>query len=213
MKTPGLTPAIPLTLLCLAVGCADAGDEGTEIPVATAENPDARREARENPLPSETGIGGFAVGESPEDTTRVFDAKLQMNIPALWLDAELTAMQRSVLLAKFEIPDVDRAIEITVSSASGGIDGNFRRWEGQFTNSTKDEDKIDVTGAVARVLILTGDYHPGFGKPDGPGYTMMGAAIPADGRDFYVKLTGPKDKVKQIDRDFRAMIKSAELLP
>jgi hypothetical protein len=211
-------------LFCVAAlfvffaGCQDAIEDGQEIPVEVARGDRGadwmpeKRDTKKDPLPSNSDTAGFVVPESEEDEVRLFDGELSLKIPAIWIEAELTAMQRSVLLAKFQVPELDPRIEVTISSAGGGIDANFRRWHGQFAGGTKDEETIDFGQSTARVLSLTGDFTPGFGKPNGSDFALMGAAFPASNRDFYLKLTGPADKVKEMENEFRDLVRSATFL-
>lgn len=206
-----------VALFLFVAGCQDAIEDGQEIPVEVAEGDrgdwmQKRSDTKKDPLPSDSDTAGFVVPESREDEVRLFDGELNLKIPANWVEAELTPMQRSVLLAKFQVPDLDPRIEVTVSSAGGGIDANFSRWEGQFADGTKDEDTIDFGTSTARVLSLTGDFTPGFGKPNGSDFALQGAAFPASNRDFYLKLTGPADKVKELENDFRELVRSATLV-
>lgn len=200
MQTKLTTLAVISISLCLP-GCADE-PEGEEIPTQTAELGTQSTDA----LNAETSSGGLDLPDSSKDGTREFE-KLRLTIPASWKEAEMTAMQRSVLMAKYTM---DGDVEITVSSANGGIDANFSRWNGQFSGDDKDEDSIDFGSATARLLIRTGDFSPGFGRPDRQNWTLLGAAFPDAPTDFYVKLTGPADRVKEIETEFRNVIKTAE---
>ncbi len=191
-----------MALVVCVAGCAPE-PLGEDIPNQPADMIDSS----DGLLPSESKTGGLELAEPREDSTREFGGKLRLTIPGSWTESEMTAMQRSVLLAKYTM---DGDVEITVSSARGGIDANFRRWDGQFVKKEKDEDNIDFGSATARVLTLSGDFSPGFGRPDRTNWSMLGAAFPAVPDDFYVKLTGPADRVKAVESEFRELVKTAE---
>ena len=188
-------------VLCVLGGC-DAPPQGEEIPTRPAELGTQSTDA----LDSEIMTGGLDLPELKDTATREFE-KLRLTIPESWTEAEMTAMQRSVLMAKYTM---DGDVEITVSSAKGGIDANFARWDGQFSNSEKDEDNVDFGSSTSRLLIVTGNFSPGFGRPDRTNWSLLGAAFPAKPFDYYVKLTGPADRVKEVEAEFRSVIRTAE---
>lgn len=196
-----LTPA--LACIVVAGGCVEE-PVGEEIPTRASELGAAPSEA----LPSSKSDLEVAKDQQPA-ATREFGGKLRLTIPNSWTAVEMTAMQRSVLLEKYTM---DGEIEITISSARGGINANFSRWEGQFAAREKDEDSVDFGSATARLLTLTGDFSPGFGRLDRMGWSMLGAAFPAAPEDFYVKLTGPADRVQEVESEFRKVIRTAEFI-
>ncbi len=200
-------------LLFATWGCEDV-DTGVEIPIAS-DLANKQREAKDNPLPSASKTGGFAMpdtGGSESDQSRAVAGQLQLTMPPDWQDAEMTAMQRSVLLAKFHVPDVHPDLEATVSTAGAGIDENFKRWQGQFTGADPKEETIDFDRSTASVLTLTGHFSPGFGKKNRDDWTMVGAAFPCRNGDVYLKVTGPADKMSEINDTLRKLIKSAKLI-
>ena len=121
-------------------------------------------------------------------------------------------MQRSVLLAKYTVPGRHPDIEVTISSAAGGLSANLDRWRGQFSGADASERKVEFADATAVILRLRGDYHPGFGRPDRQDWIMLGAALPAPDHDFYIKLTGPADAVRQVEDEFRGVVSSARFI-
>jgi hypothetical protein len=192
----------------ITCGCAQEEEFGTEVPVQTVGGAGSNSE----PPTPEAGVAAEGdASEAQETVSRDFDG-LRLSIPTSWEEAELTAMQRSVLLAKFKMPSLHEDIELTVSSAGGGIEANFGRWEGQFSDSQKEEDTLSAGSTDAQLIRLTGDFHPGFGRPDQEGWTMVGVAIASASGDFYLKLTGPADHIKQAEQQLRTAVKSSELI-
>ncbi len=203
---------ICVLLPLVAVGCSDVDDEGSVIPVAPGHN-EALREADKDPLPSFDPMpkdSNLISGESTaplEAGVREFGDELRIAIPGNWEEVERTPIQRSVLLAKFRIPDT--TVEITISTARGGIDLNFDRWRGQFMDGTEDEDNISFSDSNARLITLTGGFRPGFGRKDESGWMMLGAGLPRRPEDYYIKLTGLQEDVLNVKDEFRKTIKSA----
>ncbi|MFK7818813.1 MAG: hypothetical protein AB8G99_08840 [Planctomycetaceae bacterium] len=191
-------------------GCSQEDDSGTEIPVKVADGPDSETDTASASATGSQGNGDEA--SSAEGGVRDFDGRLQLVIPSDWEEAELSAMQRSVLMAKYKLPKVHEDVELTVSAARGGIDSNFTRWEGQFKDSQKQEDTFDVGSTEARMLKLSGKFFPGFGRPDRENWTMIGIAIPSGDDDFYVKLTGPTDQIKDAEQQLMSAVKSGQLI-
>lgn len=193
------------------IGCAESEQSGDVIPVAPGQD-DAMREADENPLPSFDAIAKDSrlIGGATDNTVtgqREFGGELRMTIPDNWEEVERTPIQRTVLLALFRIPGT--TIEISVSSAGGGIDSNFERWRGQFLNGDQKETAIDFSDSVARLLSLTGGFRPGFGREDKESWMMLGAALPKQPNDYYIKLTGQQDEVLEVKDRFEEVIGSA----
>lgn len=191
--------AAALVMACVA-GCEQGAESEPEVPVAPA---DSSAKAAASDPKSGSAAGGATAAP------RKF-GEFQLRVPEDWVEAELTGMQRSVLLAKFKVPSADPDIEATISEAGGGIDANFQRWRGQFSGGDASEDTVDFLNGTARMLQLTGNFRPGFGKPDRTDWMMIGVAMPGRENELYIKLTGPMAKVLDIEEQLRAMVQSAD---
>ncbi len=203
MRHPGL-----LIVVCgLGIaGCADSDELGQAIPVSPGRY-DGVEANGGNTLPSlnpSTGMKGF-VNESA--AAREFGGQLRIQIPTDWVEVERTPIQRSVLLAKFKIPNTK--IEIRISNTGGGVDGNFSRWRGQFTGGVSNEESVPYADRDARLLILNGDFNPGFGNPVEPDAMLLGVALSTSPDDYYIKLTGPRDEVVKVVDEFKATVRTA----
>lgn len=196
-----------IVLLALATaGCSDSDNLGAEIPVAPGHYDDVQA-VQQNALPS------FGQSEQTEglpeeaDGFREFGGRLRIQIPGDWTETERTPIQRTVLLAKFEITGTK--IEVRISNTGGGIDGNFERWKGQFPGGQSSEEKVPFADQDARVLTVSGDFQPGFGRSEEPNSMLLGAALPSSPDDFYIKLTGPRDEVVKVIDQFKATVRTA----
>ncbi len=97
---------------------------------------------------------------------------------------------------------------ITMMAASGGVTPNIERWKGQFTGgdaaAQKTEDK-KVGAVTAHIVDLSGTFSESMGGGPFAGgktvkrdnYAMTGIILEnADGRLYFIKVTGPMDIVK-----------------
>lgn len=204
-----LTTVIPVLSF---VGCKDSS-EGRSIPTAPAHAPseradyDAMRAAEKDPL----GLGLSKAGAEDRFGRRDFDG-LRLTIPDNWESVALSGMERSVLMARF-IVDNDPRVMVTVSRAGGGIEANFARWTGQFSGGDQHKERLEIEsdGTVVRLMELTGSFRPGFGRAEEADWVMLGAAVPVTGDDYYLKLTGPMDKIVPAQKQLRDVLRSAVL--
>lgn len=198
---------VPVALAAITlVGCGDADDGGEVIPVSPGHYDDIQA-AEDNALPSFSHTTKIEGLSDESNSAREFGGRLRIQLPSDWVEVERTPIQRTVLLAKYEITGTK--IEVRVSNTGGGIDGNFDRWKGQFTGGSSSEESVGYSDRDARVLMVTGDFHPGFGRPDEPDSMLLGAALSSSPDDYYIKLTGPRAEVAKVVDQFKATIKTA----
>jgi len=201
-------PCLLMIVFGLSIaGCSDSDDLGQEIPVS----PGHYDGLETNTLPSLNPSEGMEGLVSESAAAREFGGQLRIQIPSDWIEVERTPIQRTVLLAKFTIPDT--RIEIRISNTGGGIDGNFARWRGQFAGGESHEESVPYADRDARLLILTGDFDPGFGNPVEPDAMLLGAALSTSPDAYYIKLTGPRDEVVKVVDQFKAAIRTASFFP
>jgi hypothetical protein len=191
------------------LGCGDSPDEDDPpIPVAPAPKEAANQQQ-----------GG--QGEADAATTRVgpfersFDG-IRFSVPAGWKEAELSPRQQGFVDARFLIPARGVDVELTCSSVGGGIEANIDRWKTQFRGGPGDEpviETITVDGVDATWADLRGTFHAGMAAAAEPrtDWRMLGVGIPLAPREFYLKLTGPRDAVAAVAEDFRTFVKSARI--
>ncbi len=136
-------------------------------------------------------------------------AGLVFEIPSGW---QSVAPSNTMRAAELEGPDVTVAITI----ASGSIDGNIERWEGQVLDANGEAsyaeiDERAINGIEATIVELTGTYMEGAmgGNPVArEGWTMLGAIFPQGRSSLFLKLTGPADAVDDAYDDWMALIES-----
>jgi hypothetical protein len=98
----------------------------------------------------------------------------------------------------------------------GGTKANVERWYGQFKEprdqiKPRSEEvtvgKHKVTYVEAEGTYLSG--MPGAAQTPMSGYALAGAIIEADQGNVFIRMTGPKDLVKNSLPEFKKMVESA----
>lgn len=139
---------------------------------------------------------------------------IRFQVPAGWEQVALSPAQQGMISASFRIPDAGNDVKLTLSSVGGGIAANLQRWKGQFQLKPGEsplEKTMRVDGVDAIWLDLRGtfDSGPAIDSQVASGMRMIGVAIPRSPRDFYLKLTGPREQLLNIDAEFQEFVKSA----
>ena len=95
----------------------------------------------------------------------------------------------------------------------GGVEANITRWKKQFegevqvTPEKKTYGKQEVT-----IVSMDGTYLDGEmmeKKTPKEGWTMLGAIIPHETGDVFLKVAGPSAEIAKSKKDFEALIASA----
>jgi hypothetical protein len=219
------------------------GGRSSAEPQATPALPEAPAVASAEQPPVEAAAETIVEGEeaeAPKTQTLLLNEKhLQLTVPGAWkvvkprnklIEMELEILPRN----RGEEPAVDPAADestlpphgrVTMMAAGGDVDGNIRRWVGQFRlgrdANGKDAMRRDhrrLRGAIAHVLDIGGTY---FETPDGPlgtrverpDYRMLGAIIEVEGAGkYFVKFYGPADIVEENREAFEKMLSSLEIV-
>ena len=133
-------------------------------------------------------------------------------VPGDW---EEVPTKSGVIDAEFEVPGPGGKARLTLSTATGGVAENVRRWKGQFLTSSDDpsprESKLAIDGRDATLVELFGSYQdmlqPGQPQPDS---AMLGVVIPLRETNYFVKLTGPRDTVTEAREAFLEFVESGK---
>lgn len=148
-----------------------------------------------------------------ESGEKVFDG-IQFDVPVGWQQIPLSPAQQGMISASFQIPKAGPDVKLTLSSVGGGIDANLQRWRGQFQLPPGEEPlqktvRVDDVEAIWLDLRGTFDTGPALNGTAEAGMRMIGVAIPRSPRDFYLKLTGPREQLLKAEPEFEAFLKSA----
>ncbi|QDV50575.1 hypothetical protein [Gimesia fumaroli] len=195
-----------IVLLCAVSfhGCGSKeGGSNTDLPI-----PEAEPLHIENALSDQEGQQGSGVKE--------FDG-IQFHVPVGWKQVALTPAQQGMISASFQIPQAGDDVKLTLSSVGGGIDANLQRWKGQFQlppgeAPLQETIRVDHVDAIWLDLRGTFDSGPAINSSVASGMRMIGVAIPRSPRDFYLKLTGPREQLLKAEKEFREFAKSARFV-
>lgn len=185
---------------CLS-GCGSADSKSTaDPPLPEAEPLDVARSREQVTNQTDSGV-------------KEFDG-IQFEVPAGWEQVALSPAQQGMISASFRIPEAGDDVKLTLSSVGGGIEANLQRWRGQFQlpageNPIQKTVRVDGTDAIWLDLRGTFDTGPALQGTAESGMRMIGVAIPRSPRDFYLKLTGPREQLLKAEPEFEAFLQSA----
>ncbi|MCZ6794337.1 MAG: hypothetical protein O7J95_12060 [Planctomycetota bacterium] len=162
------------------------------------------------------GAGGDPPAPSPPPVGGPVEVLgVRFDGPEGWVAERATGMRR----AQFRLPAVpgDRYDgALTVIPASGSVQQNVARWEGQFQRRPQAEvESMNVDGLdVHVVFIVEGTFlhkdrpmAPGPGEPRS-GYQLYGAVVQAPGGQLFFKAWGPRATMEKGRASFDEMIRS-----
>jgi len=142
------------------------------------------------------------------DSISIFDAA-KLSVPDGW---ERTKPQSGIIehefLAKSGDGDDAPQARITMMAAGGPVKANIDRWKGQFSGGDAAAQKTEekkIGKWTVHIADLSGKFAESMGG--GPfaggktvqreGYAMTGVILEdAEGRKYFIKVTGPMDVVK-----------------
>lgn len=178
-------------------------------------------EPKSDPPVPEAASVSVESSKSNQDDTKAspiaeFDG-IRFKVPAGWEQVPLSPGQQGFVTASFKIPQAGNDIKLTLSSVGGGIDANLKRWVGQFQlpPGEKPQQKsirVDNTDAIWLDLRGTFDSGPALNAKAESGMRMIGVAIPRNPRDFYLKLTGPREQLLNAEKEFQDFVNSARFV-
>jgi hypothetical protein len=215
MKTATATVAATAISILLALTACEESGSSTSGGAELADQPqsmlgrsaDAARRTADAARTRDATASAMSDRLAGSGTIEV--ARLIFEIPKRW---QSVAPSNTMRAAELHGPDITVAITI----ASGSIDGNIARWEGQVLDANGEDsyaeiDERTINGHDATLVELTGTYMEGAmgGNPTArENWTMLGAIFPQGRSSLFLKLTGPADAVDDAYDDWMAMIES-----
>ncbi len=183
-----------LCLIPLCCGCSpdSSSTQAPPIPVAT-------------PLSSTTDDKPASGG--PRDY-----AGITYDIPASWSEIPNQTMVDS----KYIVPTSKGELELTLTSMGGGIDSNIGRWVGQMRPGPGDSPKsesIEVDGLEGTLIDVRGEFSSKDATNNAGSradWRLVGIGVPVPGRDFFVKLVGPREAVVEFYDELLTFVKSGK---
>jgi hypothetical protein len=156
-----------------------------------------------------------AAAAKEGETLKLADGRILVTKPVSWRTVK---PKFNIIQYEFQAPlDAKETARITVSSATGGVEANVKRWISQFeglTESDVDVVKKEIDKTTVHLVELDGTYKDSMGGPAAGGpvkklenYAMLSAILELqDGSTVFIKMTGPKQVVAEEKKAFMAMI-------
>lgn len=102
---------------------------------------------------------------------------------------------------------------------AGGTKANVQRWYRQFKESDNQlgatSEKMEVDGTAVTLVKATGTFLSGSPlgpKTAKPNYSLLGAIVESPKGHIFIKFTGPRDLVKDAEKEFKGMVEKAKIL-
>ena len=162
--------------------------------VACSKTPEPTPEPKTDPPPSVTTAAASAKPTSA-------DKEVAWDAPSAWQTMPNTTSMRK---ATYKIGE---GTELTVTTASGGVDANVKRWADQFGVANPKTDKRKVNGLDVTVVELEGPF-TGMDGAKKEGQMLLGAVVESGQILTFFKMTGPKKTVTDARPDFEKLVAS-----
>ncbi|MEO1997341.1 MAG: hypothetical protein ABGZ17_18955, partial [Planctomycetaceae bacterium] len=174
-------------------------------PTADESNPEAAVPTAPASVSRTANASGQRVGPFELEVDGV-----TFQVPDGWREVQLSDEQVGFISARLTIPVTDQELTLTFSTVGGGIESNIQRWQGQFQGAVPTIRQIRISGHDARWVDIRGQFQSQVGSAGQQSeWRMLGLALSKQPRDFYAKLTGPRERVSQIVDMFRQMVETA----
>jgi hypothetical protein len=152
------------------------------------------------------------------------EGKLTLTAPQGWAEKKPTT---NIVLYEFAAPAAEGdEVEgrLTIGATGGGVEANVGRWiaqvvqpDGKASGDRAVKTKIDLEGAAAHVVDISGTYVDRPRGPLGPTvnreeYRLLAAIVDVgDVGQFFVKFYGPRKTIAQHEKAFTELVKSAKV--
>ncbi|MGI6414963.1 MAG: hypothetical protein ACOX1P_04780 [Thermoguttaceae bacterium] len=202
-----------LGCLVLAISCGETNHpvrrQTLDVPPSESVEGDSREGGRAEDSPP------AGLPDMPQMPPKAAPPAAALNIkaPEGWIQRQPRV---SLITAEFALPKAegDQADgRLTVSTAGGSVEANLERWRGQFDDlKDKPSETLEVAGRKVTLVDLSGTFNDQPG-PFTPGekranYRMLGAIIPMEGENLFVKAYGPEKTIARHEAAFKEFVKS-----
>ncbi len=138
--------------------------------------------------------------------------------PAAWTSKTPSSSMRAAELEIKASEDAKPLVAVFYyfgAGQGGSTEANIARWLGQFEGTPEQESKEhEFDGKTVKVLHAKGTYLESMGGPFAgpktprPDYALLGAIVPGNDANIFIKLTGPQEEVAAIREKFTALVTS-----
>jgi len=165
-------------------------------------------------------IAKEAVADAPTAEIKVFESG-KLIVPA---EFQKSAAKSRIIEHEFSVSmgegDDAPTARVTMMRAGGGVEANIDRWKGQFSGAEKKVEETEESDSgpwKVYTVKISGEYSERMGGGPFAGgrmvkrddYAMMGAIlVEPQGRQYFVKMIGPKSVIDQNEKRFKKMVKS-----
>lgn len=158
----------------------------------------------------------FVFGSLSAQADDLKVADLTFKFAAPWKSVDSASPMRAGTL-QVAVEGAEKPVEAVFyyfgAGQGGDVEANVNRWYGQFEGEIeKGREEVEAGGKKVTIVKANGTYldGPPFGgtKTPRPGYTLLGAIVPAGDANVFIKLFGPKDAVAKIADDFKKLASS-----
>ncbi|MCB1227270.1 MAG: hypothetical protein KDK99_15740 [Verrucomicrobiales bacterium] len=143
-------------------------------------------------------------------------SNLTFKIEAPWTEVPTTSPMRAGT-AQFTVEGTDTKLDAVFyyfgAGQGGDTQANIARWLSQFESPPKSrQEELAAGDKKVTLVIADGTYldGPPFGGAKTPraDWTLLGAIVPAEDANIFIKLTGPKDAVSKALDSFKKLVTS-----
>jgi hypothetical protein len=180
------------------IGCSSPYDEEPSAPAVPVASP-LKSSGHSAPQPRSTG--GARTFE--------YSQNLTFDIPAAWREDPNPKMVDS----RYFIKTPSGEVQLTLTSMGGGLNQNIERWVAQVKTEGEQatREKVTIAGVSCPQVDVRGNYNNRVGSDPGmkKNWRLIGIGIPNKSRDFFVKLVGPRDAIKDFKEELNQFLATA----
>jgi len=204
-------------LLIVAIGGLALAGCDSQKSSSTGKSNNSRAAGDSDAGATASGGAGNAASQSFDDSGGpVMVDEIVLTAPTGWQRKQPSS---SFVAAEFDLPHAegDEADgRMTVSTAGGTVEANVDRWKAQFNplQEEKPPETVEVAGMGVTVVDFSGDFNDSRGPfapaVKRPGYRMIAAIVPAEGRLHFIKATGPQKTMAAHADEIQKFIRSVK---
>ncbi|GAB4362808.1 MAG: hypothetical protein Kow0042_00130 [Calditrichia bacterium] len=152
---------------------------------------------------------------------------LKFNAPRGWIEEEPASSMR---LAQYRLPGAPGEEDAILSvfhfkSGGGTVEGNLRRWFGQFvqpdgspTEAHAQREDLTVNGLPVTLVYVTGTFLQSRSPmmmsgpvDEKPGYALLAAIVDTGKGPWFFKATGPQKTIERWQNSFQEFVQTFRL--
>lgn len=214
MRSPTMKPSLVCrVLLASGLFLTACGRSGDSVAITETREISSYAPKANVDIPSATRF--FDDSHEEEQSRPNFRELLTWSVPEGWSESQTPdPMGMRLIDLRFGPKQEGECYISLIPGAAGGLEANVNRWRGQMGQPPYTPEEIGKLptkpffNREATFVAFDGDFR-GFGAEEAQkGYSMLGLIHSAEQATIFVKLTGPKELVKQNAAAFDAFCQS-----